>query len=957
MTSITQLNKKYGNTNLYIGKLFSSSKDVLRFIQDYSFLQGKSVHVTKKSGRFRMYQCRDPSCSWKVNATITKDKDWRISYIHDEHLDTCTSQSHLKSRQIAEISGFRANVKADPETKMKSIVTSVQLSDSINLSSHSSTLYKVKDVLNDNTMQSYDKSFCYIKPFLEEYVIQNENSNVSLQLDTRGRFYRCYLSNDNIIKCLSACIDVYGMDAGHFKGRYNGVLLLLVGRDGDGANIILCVAIVPKESCEHYVWFILNCMKSGVKFHGKVVMVDRSKAILSAEHELMRIGILINLRFCTIHIVRNCRHQFKVPTNDNDLDNIIFKLQASKTVSDYESTLNDIEYRYGIEVRSYLESIKPEYWIVGANVEATARSFSNQNPRSLFKWRSTNFVESENKSLLASSLRKSNPFQAVTLGVQHFLEELTARHKKAREFASRQLNITPSASFFLRDQDSLKGSYKLLPHMLGSEIQSYYVYHPANPTIKHEVEVDLKTQCFVCDCVTNNQMRLPCKHIFSVMNNINIAMNIENSIHPCYKISTFNSCFQGRTVNVPNGKNIKPFPIISSPTYLQAGRPKALTGRFERRRYRSRGEKSSGKTRDWKTKCAIVDNLPLHKPDEYDNQNIWLKNELSKVSSKVGRKLYRCSMCNEVGHNKSSCRKYTSRDVESKENKILPGEYVLGSEPEIPFIHEDSTSYESTRLNLEVGRTEFNNLPDSCLLYLDEEEEKQIRLLMKKDESNSIIISKYGINITTKELNELSGSIWLGDEIINFWMNMLNDLVVSSSCKIVVCNTWYYTMISDGRRDYKHVMNWFKTQNVYVFAVEYLLIPVHTNGNHWMLALVIVKDKQILCFDSLGGDSSEVFDNIFHYLHNQYMINEDPFKTKAYPEWSFHEMVCPQQDNGNDCGVYLCIFAFLLTVNMQRFNDYSPFDAETNHFPFSFIHIPKLRILMASYILKGEIVL
>ena len=105
---------------------------------------------------------------------------------------------------------------------------------------------------------------------------------------------------------------------------------------------------------------------------------------------------------------------------------------------------------------------------MGANVYTAAHSFCYQNPRSLFKWRSTNFVESENKSLLDSSLRKSNPFQAITLGVQHFLHELTSRHKKAREFTSRELNITPSASISLRDRDFLKGSYELLPHKFGS---------------------------------------------------------------------------------------------------------------------------------------------------------------------------------------------------------------------------------------------------------------------------------------------------------------------------------------------------------------------------------------------------------------------------------------------------------------------------------------------------------
>ena len=213
-------------------------------------------------------------------------------------------------------------------------------------------------------------------------------------------------------------------------------------------------------------------------------------------------------------------------------------------------------------------------------------------------------------------------------------------------------------------------------------------------------------------------------------------------------------------MNIPNGKNMKPFPIIASPTYLQAGRPKVLSGRFERRRHKSKGEKSTGKTRDRK-KCVIVDNLPLHKPKEYKNQNIWLQKELSKVYLKLGRKQYKCSMCYEVGHNTSSCRKFTSRDIESKENKILPSEYVLGSEPEIPFIHEDSISNESTRLNPEVGGTKFHNSPDSPLVYL-EEEENQIIALMRKDEDKSVIISKYGIEITTKELNQLSGSIWLG---------------------------------------------------------------------------------------------------------------------------------------------------------------------------------------------------
>ena len=862
MTEKINLIEKYGCDTVEVGRVFVDATELYTFLQDYSLNVGKKIKLVQRGGRFRMYSCRDNSCSWKVKACISKNRQWKISFVKNVHFDKCTCQSHHTPRQLGEIKSFKTAVIADKETKMKSIITSVQLCDKFDLSDRSSTLYKVKDVLTKNSIEDYNKSFCKMTSFLREYSEINEGSNVSLQSDSKDRFYGAFISNKQIIDSLGSCQGVYGMDAGHCKGRYNGVVLILVARDGNGSNLMVCFAVVPKESKEHYVWFLLNCAEAGVSFSENVIFVDRSSSILGAEIELRFKGFILHLRFCTIHIIRNCRHQFKISINDCLFENLIYKLQGSLTFDDYICNLDIIEEKYG-KVRNYLSMIECERWILGANVKATCTSFSNPYPFPLYGWRSTNFVESENNSILVNSLRKSNPFNAVRTGCVHLLNEFTSRQKLAIEFLEKELVITPFATKILQRQDASKGEYKVMPHTLHGNTISFYVFHPSSTNVYHKVEINKDSSKFSCDCNFFDQHGLPCKHMFRVMDQHQYtSMKIEYSICPTYTIEKFISAFAGGSINIPNGKTEQLCTIKPAPTYLQAGRPKNPLGRFQKRRFKSKGENAKGKT----TKVKKIKPKTMKSTNTLElanNPNDWLQKELEKINPTCIRNDYVCSLCHQVGHNRSNCQSFTTYDIESKHNPIEPGIYVLGREP-IFFSREkksntgivskncsDDSIYIEEKSPCEFTATsKFGEVfADTTLIdekekdcvypCLSKEKLLSITEIMSSQKKADIIVSNFDINISTEIFQQLDKHNLLGDEIVNYWVGMLNELDQTEEVNQYCCNTWYYVKIQNNHFD--DVYSWLSQANVNIFQLDRFIMPININNTHWMLCIVYPK--------------------------------------------------------------------------------------------------------------------
>ena len=80
---------------------------------------------------------------------------------------------------------------------------------------------------------------------------------------------------------------ILGTDGAHMKHReYNGIMLILIGRDENNSNVIVAVALRPTENAENYTWFLQQCINGGISFENLPLFCDRGSGILSAAGQL-----------------------------------------------------------------------------------------------------------------------------------------------------------------------------------------------------------------------------------------------------------------------------------------------------------------------------------------------------------------------------------------------------------------------------------------------------------------------------------------------------------------------------------------------------------------------------------------------------------------------------------------------------------------------------------------------
>ncbi|XP_039930749.1 sentrin-specific protease 2 isoform X2 [Hirundo rustica] len=106
---------------------------------------------------------------------------------------------------------------------------------------------------------------------------------------------------------------------------------------------------------------------------------------------------------------------------------------------------------------------------------------------------------------------------------------------------------------------------------------------------------------------------------------------------------------------------------------------------------------------------------------------------------------------------------------------------------------------------------------------------------------------------------------------------------------------------------HKGVKKW--TKGVDIFEHDIILVPIHLR-THWTLLAVDLREKTIKYFDSLGQKGDHICKTILKYLEEESREKRNIELTAS--EWTLHSMSTqeiPQQNNGNDCGVFVCKFA------------------------------------------------
>lgn len=210
--------------------------------------------------------------------------------------------------------------------------------------------------------------------------------------------------------------------------------------------------------------------------------------------------------------------------------------------------------------------------------------------------------------------------------------------------------------------------------------------------------------------------------------------------------------------------------------------------------------------------------------------------------------------------------------------------------------------------------------------------------------SNRMIISKFNIEITTKDLFTLSDRKWLNDSVIDFYMSLINDRAQrdESLPSIHAFSSYFFTTLRD--RGYSGVKKWAKRAKVDVTNVDYIFIPINIYQSHWALGRINNKKRSFEYYDSLFGTGTQILDKL-----EEYMVGEtkrlygESMNGIDYSKYEFNgAMPCPTQQNGFDCGVFTCTMADYLSREVPML--------------FTQTDMPTLRRRMAYEIANGHLI-
>ena len=98
-------------------------------------------------------------------------------------------------------------------------------------------------------------------------------------------------------------IPVVDFDGTHSRPhKLNGVILSIIGRDGNGQNVMLATAFVNVENKDKISWFFIHCINAGINLVNVAIMCNHGKIQDAAKQVFLITSISLQNRFCTLPI-------------------------------------------------------------------------------------------------------------------------------------------------------------------------------------------------------------------------------------------------------------------------------------------------------------------------------------------------------------------------------------------------------------------------------------------------------------------------------------------------------------------------------------------------------------------------------------------------------------------------------------------------------------------------------
>ena len=173
--------------------------------------------------------------------------------------------------------------------------------------------------------------------------------------------------------------------------------------------------------------------------------------------------------------------------------------------------------------------------------------------------------------------------------------------------------------------------------------------------------------------------------------------------------------------------------------------------------------------------------------------------------------------------------------------------------------------------------------------------------------------NKSNLTISATNFMNLIDGNWISDEVIEF----MGWLLIRENETIHIFSTQFMNMLI---HDFANVQSWHKQLSG---NVNLLYIPIHKDGNHWILSLINFKEKEILLWNSSHDNTgNEIYlEEIKKYINKMQnhlgMINNE--NTIWHGKWIAIDksITCPKHILFDDYGIF---FVLNLVVLINGFD-------------------------------------
>ncbi|XP_017985397.1 PREDICTED: uncharacterized protein LOC108663978, partial [Theobroma cacao] len=328
------------DNHLYHGKVFLSKAELKRALsmlalkEYFEFRVKKSCHARFEVG------CKDKACKFALRATKLLEGEYcHVWTLHKVH--TCTIDGlqcgyrTASARVIGELISSRVQENCVTPLRPKEIME--EMNRKWELRCLYGKAWQVKEYVESLMFGPSKESFQHLPSYFHMLERENPGTVTCVTTDGEQRFKYCFWVFGSCIRGFSAVMrPVVAIDATHLKGRFKGILFVVVCKDANEQIYPLAFGIGHVEDEKSWLWF-LNQLRRAIGCPENAMFIfDQHFGIKNVVEKVYKDA---HHGLCNYHLGKNVKNRFK----REDVAAIFTMVAKCYRVIDFDKHMNKLK--------------------------------------------------------------------------------------------------------------------------------------------------------------------------------------------------------------------------------------------------------------------------------------------------------------------------------------------------------------------------------------------------------------------------------------------------------------------------------------------------------------------------------------------------------------------------------------------------------------------------------------